>query len=108
MRRQMLYMYLKNLCKLLSHVRRVRLHECCTSAYYSFEETQNGNNYAWDKDAQHTTSVCTRANHDKRKGDETRHIYGSSTKREETIVPMHTTGVLVNNRTSQTGSRTLA
>ena len=90
MRRQMLYIYLKNLCKLLSHVQRMQLHKCCTCAYYSFKETQNGNNYAWDKDANHTSSVCTGANHDKRKGDVTRHSYGSSTKREETIVPMHT------------------
>ena len=86
MRRQMLYMYLENLCKLLSHVQRIRLHECCTdSAYYSFRETQNGNNYAWDEDAQHTTSMCTRANHDERKGDKPRHSHGSSTPHQRLV-----------------------
>ncbi len=33
MRRQMLYKYLKTLCKLVSHVQHMRLHECCTPAY---------------------------------------------------------------------------
>ena len=33
MRRHMLYKYIKTLCKLLSHVQCVQLHECCTTHF---------------------------------------------------------------------------
>ena len=57
MRPQMLYKYLKTLCKILSHVQCLRLHECCTPAYD--KETQN----SYGEGTQHTPYACTRANH---------------------------------------------
>ena len=57
MRRQMLYKYLKTLCKLLSCVRRLKIHERSTSAYD--EEMQN----SYGEEAQRTTYACTRADH---------------------------------------------
>lgn len=57
MRRQMLYKYIKTLRKLLSHVQRVQLHECCTPAYD--KETQN----SYGEGTQRTPYACTRTNH---------------------------------------------
>ena len=68
MRRQMLYKYLKTLCKLLSCVRRLKLHERCTLAYD--EETQNSHG----EETQRTPYACTRADHGN-KGCGTRYNY---------------------------------
>ncbi len=57
MRRQMLYKYLKTICKLLTFVQRLKLHKCCTFTHG--EETQN----SYGEETQRTTYACTRANH---------------------------------------------
>ncbi len=68
MHRQMLYKYLITLCKLLSCVRRLKLHERCTPAYD--EETQNSHG----EETQRTAYACTRADH-VNKGCGTRYNY---------------------------------
>ena len=59
MRHQMLYKYLKTLCKLLTFVQRLKLHEHCSSAHD--EEMQN----SYSEETQRTTYACARANHGK-------------------------------------------
>ncbi len=68
MRRQMLYKYLKTLCKLLSCVRSLKLHERCNPTYD--EEMQN----SCGEGTQRTPYACTRADHGN-KGCGTRYNY---------------------------------